>query len=76
MRFVDSGKQQARLVCGGERFTPSGSDACVQPTIFADVPQDARVVREEIVGPVLTIQTADLAGVGRPERELSIRQQC
>jgi len=57
MQFVDSGKQQARLVCGGERFTPSGSDACVQPTIFADVPQDARVVREEIVGPVLTIQT-------------------
>jgi len=57
MRFVESGKQQARLVCGGERVTLMGSDAYVQPTIFADVPQDAHIVREEIFGPVLTIQT-------------------
>lgn len=57
MRMIDSGRQQARLVCGGERVTIGGADAFVQPTIFADVAQDARIVREEIFGPVLTIQT-------------------
>lgn len=64
MRLVESGKQQARLVCGGERVTLMGSDTYVQPTIFADVPQDARVVREEIFGPVLTIQTFETEAEG------------
>lgn len=57
MGFIASGKQAGRLVCGGERIARTGSDAYVQPTIFTDLRPDARVVREEIFGPVLTIQT-------------------
>lgn len=57
MGFIASGRAQARLVAGGERITLNGSDAFVQPTIFADVPPDARIAREEIFGPVLAIQT-------------------
>lgn len=57
MRMIDGGRKQARLVCGGDRVTLNGSDAFVQPTIFADCPDDARIVRDEIFGPVLTIQT-------------------
>ncbi|MFT3688667.1 aldehyde dehydrogenase [Paenirhodobacter sp.] len=55
--FLASGKEQARLVAGGERLTIGGSDAFIQPTVFADVPHDARIAREEIFGPVLSIQT-------------------
>lgn len=55
--FLASGKQSARLVAGGERLSIGGSDAFIQPTIFADLPRDAPIVREEIFGPVLTIQT-------------------
>ena len=57
MRFIASGLQQARLVAGGERVAVNGAGAFVQPTIFADVPRDARIAREEIFGPVLAIQT-------------------
>ncbi len=57
MEFVSSGRQSSRLVAGGERLTINGSDAFVQPTIFADVPRDARIAREEVFGPVLTVQT-------------------
>ncbi|WP_205618217.1 aldehyde dehydrogenase [Thioclava indica] len=55
--FLKSGRQSSRLVAGGERMTINGSDAFIQPTIFADVPRDARIVREEIFGPVLSVQT-------------------
>ena len=54
MGFIAAGRAEARLVAGGERCGPG---AFVQPTIFADVPQGARIAREEIFGPVLAIQT-------------------
>jgi gamma-glutamyl-gamma-aminobutyraldehyde dehydrogenase len=57
MSFVETGKREARLVCGGERVSLNGSDAFVQPTIFVGAGQEARIVREEIFGPVLSIQT-------------------
>ncbi len=59
MGFIASGRDQARLVCGGERVTLNGSDAFIQPTIFAGAAQDAKIVRQEIFGPVLSIQTFD-----------------
>lgn len=57
MGFIASGRQSARLLCGGERITLDGSDAYVQPTVFMGAPPDARIVRDEIFGPVLSIQT-------------------
>lgn len=55
-RFLVSGKQNARLVCGGERLTMNGSDAWITPTIFFGAHNDASIVRDEIFGPVLSVQ--------------------
>ena len=51
--------QGARLVCGGERYTDG---ACakgffVRPTVFDDCRPDMDIVREEVFGPVVAVQT-------------------
>lgn len=46
----------ARLVCGGERTQVGDRGRFFQPTVLADVPQDARVMRDEQFGPILAIQ--------------------
>ena len=51
--------QGAHLVCGGERYT-EGSCAdgfFVRPTIFDDCRSDMDIVREEVFGPVVAVQT-------------------
>lgn len=65
-RYVEIGKQEARLVMGGERATGEGLDDgwFFQPTIFADVKPGSRLALEEIFGPVLSVirfSTADEA---------------
>jgi aldehyde dehydrogenase (NAD+) len=54
-RYIATGKQEARLTTGGSR--PLGLDKgwFVQPTVFADVDNSAKISREEIFGPVLSI---------------------
>lgn len=55
MDYIESGKQDAKLITGGERI---GNEGCyVQPTIFLDPKPDAKIYKEEIFGPVLTIRT-------------------
>jgi acyl-CoA reductase-like NAD-dependent aldehyde dehydrogenase len=53
--YIAKGKTEARLVAGGGR--PKGLDKgwFVEPTIFADVANNATIAREEIFGPVLSI---------------------
>lgn len=55
LAYMDAGKGEATLVTGGGR--PAGFNAgyFVEPTIFADVPPDARIWKEEIFGPVLSV---------------------
>lgn len=59
MRYVEIGKSEARLVAGGGRpdHLPTGS--YVAPTVFVDVPPDARIFQEEIFGPVVAITPFD-----------------
>ncbi|KAL1799628.1 hypothetical protein ACET3X_003665 [Alternaria dauci] len=53
MGFIASGKEQATLFHGGERI---GTEGCfVQPTIFVDPSPDAKVLHEEIFGPVVVV---------------------
>jgi aldehyde dehydrogenase (NAD+) len=52
-KFIESGKKVARLCAGGERHGDTGY--FIQPTVFADVPDDAEIAREEIFGPVMSI---------------------
>jgi len=51
-----------RIVAGGERLHLKGNLAggfFFQPTVIADLGNDARAVQEEIFGPVLTVQPFD-----------------
>lgn len=52
--FVRDAKARgAKVLLGGERLPRSGH--FFAPTVLADVPADARVLREEVFGPVLPI---------------------
>lgn len=55
MSFLDIGKNEAELVTGGTRRGEKGF--YVEPTIFLNPKDDARIYREEIFGPVITIRT-------------------
>jgi betaine-aldehyde dehydrogenase len=57
MRYIDVGKSEASLVCGGARPAHLNTGYFVEPTIFADVPATARIWQEEIFGPVLAVTT-------------------
>jgi aspartate-semialdehyde dehydrogenase len=54
---ADALKRGARLVCGGKRSDLG--ENFFQPTVLADVPQDALVFREETFGPVAAIAPFD-----------------
>jgi acyl-CoA reductase-like NAD-dependent aldehyde dehydrogenase len=51
-------KEGGRIVCGGERLDLDGG-YYYKPTVIADLPNDSRVVQEEVFGPVLTVQPFD-----------------
>ena len=59
MRYIESGKKEgARCMCGGERYLEG---ACkdgyfIKPTVFDQCTPDMRIVKEEIFGPVMTVQ--------------------
>lgn len=54
--YIEIGKAEAKLVAGGYADT-EGDNAngyFIRPTIFSDVPPNARIAQEEIFGPVLS----------------------
>jgi betaine-aldehyde dehydrogenase len=53
--YQEVGKQEAKLVTGGARPKEFAKGFYVEPTIFADVPNSARIAREEIFGPVAAV---------------------
>ncbi|HWP28656.1 MAG TPA: aldehyde dehydrogenase [Chloroflexota bacterium] len=56
-RYVQLGEEEgARLVTGGRRPPGLERGYYLEPTIFTDVRPDMRICREEIFGPVVTIQ--------------------
>lgn len=56
--LIESGvKEGAQLVTGGGRHGDRGF--FVEPTILRDAPQNSRVIREEIFGPVVTVDAFD-----------------
>ena len=58
--YVQKGIEEgATLVCGGERYTEGecAKGYFMRPTIFDNCTPDMTIVREEIFGPVVTIQT-------------------
>ncbi|NMF96970.1 aldehyde dehydrogenase family protein [Aromatoleum toluolicum] len=51
--------QGGRILTGGRSVAENGGGAYYQPTILADVDMGMAAVRDEIFGPVLTVQTFD-----------------
>jgi 1-pyrroline-5-carboxylate dehydrogenase len=51
MSYVEIGKQEGRLVTGGEGDSSKGF--FIKPTVFADLTPDSRIMQEEIFGPVV-----------------------
>lgn len=87
MEFLEVGKKDGELVTGGCR---RGNDGLfVEPTVFKNTPSDSKIVREEVFGPVVTVQTFKteeeaielandsifgLSGMSLPLDELEIRR--
>ncbi|MBD3894114.1 aldehyde dehydrogenase [Hydrogenophaga sp.] len=60
LRYIDLGQSEgARLLAGGARVHPVAGGCYVQPTIFDAVTPQMTIAREEIFGPVLSVQSFD-----------------
>jgi acyl-CoA reductase-like NAD-dependent aldehyde dehydrogenase len=64
--YIDAGKAEAELVAGGSTSPLGNGGYFVEPTLFSATDDDAKIVREEIFGPVLVAQPyEDLEEVAR-----------
>jgi 1-pyrroline-5-carboxylate dehydrogenase len=57
LEYIEIGKQEGKLLLGGHG-PEEGQGYFVEPTVFADIPNEARLSREEIFGPVLALTKA------------------
>jgi 1-pyrroline-5-carboxylate dehydrogenase len=55
MGYIEVGKREGKLVCGGEGDDHTGF--FIQPTIFDGIKSQSRLGQEEIFGPVLSVIT-------------------
>jgi betaine-aldehyde dehydrogenase len=53
--YLEIGKKEAKVAAGGGRPKEFGRGYYVEPTIFYDVDNSARIAREEIFGPVAAV---------------------
>lgn len=56
MSYIEIGHNEGKLIVGGEGDDSEGW--FIKPTVFADVDPEARIMQEEIFGPVLAITSA------------------
>jgi len=59
LRYIEIGKGEGKLACGGGKAPGFERGFWVQPTIFHDVAPTARIAREEIFGPVAVVMPFD-----------------
>ncbi|MDJ0394856.1 aldehyde dehydrogenase [Rhodococcus sp. G-MC3] len=55
--FIDRARSDATVATGGNRIDVDGRGCFVEPTVLTDVSGDAEIVRDEVFGPVVTVQT-------------------
>ncbi|MFE3974510.1 MULTISPECIES: L-glutamate gamma-semialdehyde dehydrogenase [unclassified Peribacillus] len=53
MKYIEIGKEEGKLMTGGEGDDSKGY--FIEPTIFADIDEKARLMQEEIFGPVVAV---------------------
>jgi len=55
LSYLEVGKKEAKVASGGGKAADFAKGYYVQPTIFYDVDNNARIAREEIFGPVASV---------------------
>ncbi len=55
LKYIEIGKTEGKLLTGGNKIDSKTNGYFVQPTIFIDLDEKARVMQEEIFGPVLAV---------------------
>ncbi|PVX78933.1 aldehyde dehydrogenase [Paraburkholderia unamae] len=56
LSYIEAGRKDSKLLTGGERVNVESGGFYVEPTVF-DTHHDAKIAREEIFGPVLSVIT-------------------
>jgi aldehyde dehydrogenase (NAD+) len=61
LKYIETGKSEAKLLHGGRALVGPEHEHgfFIEPAVFVDVPQKARIAQEEIFGPVLAITEAE-----------------
>ena len=57
LEYIEIGKKEGKLMAGGEKGPEGGY--FIMPTVFADVDPQARIMQEEIFGPVVAFCKAE-----------------
>ena len=52
LHYIKIGKKEGRLMCGGKKAETEHKGYYIEPTVFADITEDAVIAQEEIFGPV------------------------
>lgn len=56
MRYLEIGKKDCKIILGDEPYSnPGGKGYFVSPTIFLDAPEESKIMKEEVFGPVVVI---------------------
>lgn len=55
LEYIEIGKKEGKLLCGGKKIENKNNGFFVEPTVFIDVGENARLMQEEIFGPVLAV---------------------
>jgi 1-pyrroline-5-carboxylate dehydrogenase len=59
LNYMEIGKKEGKLFYGGKGLKAELFGYFIEPTIFIDVPYDAKIAQEEIFGPVLSVIKAN-----------------
>ncbi|KAH7629719.1 aldehyde dehydrogenase domain-containing protein [Sordaria sp. MPI-SDFR-AT-0083] len=57
LSYIEEGKKTGTLAVGGKGKLGSTKGYFVEPTVFLNTPEDAKIMKEEVFGPVLNINT-------------------
>jgi aldehyde dehydrogenase (NAD+) len=58
LKYIEVGKASGKVILGGDQKPVGPSESLVvHPTIFNDQPEDSKIMKEEIFGPVVVINT-------------------
>ena len=59
LTYIEHGKKEGKLLCGGERLTKLGDGYFISPTMFEGLGIESKLLKEEIFGPVLPVVPFD-----------------